>query len=125
MIVKFTDRTEMFVDANEGKKIRESLTRSAEGFLTVRGTTFKKASIMKIEEGGIDPRASLFHTDAERRQLAVGACRSEKPINLEVIRLAKDNPKLLLDKAWREEQKAKLRDTGNWCDRETGECACE
>ena len=128
MIVKFLDRSEMFVTKEEGEKIRQALTRSAEGFLTVRGITFKKTAVSKLEEGGYDPnkKPNLFDSPQDRKRLEVGACRSTKPINLEIIRIAtrEGNPKLLKDKKWREEQKQKLRDTGNWCDRETGECAC-
>lgn len=128
MIVKFNDRSEMYVTKEEGEKIRQALTRSETGFLTVRGTTFKKTAIAKLEEGGRDPnqQPNLFDSPADRKRLEQGACRSIKPINLEIIHMAtrEGNPKLLKDKAWRQKAKDFLRATGNWCDRETGECAC-
>lgn len=126
MIVKFTDRSEMYVSKEEGDKIRAALTRSEVGFLTVRGVTFKKSAILKIEEGGRDPNPTIFDTPADLLKLERGACRSVKPINLELIRMAthEKNAKLLKDKEWREKAKGFLRATGNWCDRETGECAC-
>lgn len=123
MILKFTDRTEMFVSTTEGEGIRKALTKSAEGFVTVRGVTIKKTSISKIEPGGVDPKINLF--DKPSKELATGQlCRAEKPLGLELIRLAKHNPKLLADKQWREDQKQKLRAQSDWCDGELNTCAC-
>lgn len=121
------DRTEMFVSPDEGAKIRAALTKSTEGFVTVRGTTIKKTAIVKLEEGGTDPRVSIFHTPEERAKLTAGSCRGEKSIAKELMKIAgkQKNFKLLADKKWREEQKKILHETGKWCDTEAGTCACQ
>lgn len=128
MILKMTDRTEMFVDDHEGQAIKTALTKSAEGFITVRGITLKKTAVLKLEPGGIDPRANLFDTPEHRKALITGSCRGEKSINHELMRIATEqehNPKLLADKAWRENTKAKLLKRGEWCDQSAGTCACQ
>lgn len=128
MILKMTDRTEMFVDAKEGAAIRASLTKSSEGFITVRGTTIKKTAILKLEEGGTDPRVSIFTTPEERLKLEAGACRSERPLAKELMRIAsiEKNFKLLNDPTWRAETEADLRASGmKFCNIKTGECACK
>ncbi len=127
MILKMTDRTEMFVSPDEGAAIRRALTKSAEGFLTVRGVTLKKTAVLKLEEGGIDPRANLFDTPEHRQQLSAGACRSEHSINRELMRIASDKKqfKQLSDPKWRAAEIKKLKATGQkFCDLKTGECAC-
>jgi len=127
MILKMTDRSEMFVDEREGKMISASLTKSTEGFITVRGVTIKKTSISKLEPGGVDPRVSLFHTPEERKALTVGSCRGEYSLAKQLMRIASEskNFKMLGDKQWRAEQEAKLRKAGaKICNNATGECAC-
>lgn len=128
MILKFTDRTEMFVDSIEGGKIKAALTKSAEGFVTVRGVTIKKTSISKLEPGGVDPRTNLFN-QGQAGELPTGkTCNGEKSLAKELMRIAtaEKNFRLLQDPKWRAEQTAKLKADGTiWCDSKAGTCACK
>ncbi len=126
MILKMSDRTEMFVSQAEGESIRKSLVRSNDGFITIRGTMIKKTAIVKLEEGGVDPRPQISVFD-DRQKLAAGSCKSEKPIHRELMRIATQDfgdTKLLGDKSWREEHLKKLRKIGKWCEPARGTCAC-
>jgi hypothetical protein len=127
MILKMLDRSEMFVDTREGEAIRRELTKSETGFITVRGITIKKSAILKLENGGVDPRASLDLFD-QRPKLATGeVCRGEHSIARELMRIANQRKefKLLQDPTWRAEQTKKLKATGQkFCDSKAGECAC-
>lgn len=127
MILKMMDRSEMYVSPSEGAAIRRELTKSETGFITVRGVTVKKTAILKLEEGGVDPRASLDLFD-QRPKLATGeVCRGEHSISRELMRIANQTKqfKLLQDPKWRAEQTKKLKASGQkFCDSKAGECAC-
>lgn len=126
MILKLMDRTELFVSEAEGKAIRQALTKSEAGFITVRGTTIKKSAIMKLEEGGVDPSKPISIFD-DRKALIASGCRGERSIARELMRIASKRKdfKLLANKKWREEQTQILRESGQkFCDTKTGECAC-
>lgn len=126
MILKMMDRSELFVDANEGAAIRRELIKSEQGFITVRGQTIKKSTIMKLEEGGVDPKAQISVFD-DRKQLAASGCRGEHSIARELMRIASQtkNFKLLQDPKWRAAQTKLLKDSGQkFCDTKAGECAC-
>lgn len=128
MIMKMLDRTEMYVSSQEGAQIRRELTKSETGFITVRGVTVKKTAILKLEDGGVDPRASLDLVD-QRPKLATGeVCRGQHSISRELMRIASERKefKLLQDPKWRAAETKKLKATGQkFCDSKAGECACD
>lgn len=128
MILKMMDRTEMFVDNREGQAIRQALTKSSEGFITVRGTTIKKSAIMKLEEGGADPKqTNVFEKPDPVALLEASGCRGEHTITRELMRIASKTKafKKLGDPKWRAAETAKLKKAGvKLCDPNTGDCAC-
>lgn len=132
MILKMTDRTEMYVSRAEGDSIRKALTKSETGFLTVRGTTIKKTAVLKLEEGGTDPLAPGFF-DKPKTPLESGKrCRAQYSIQREINDIAKnehphDWAKYIKSTKWREATRLKLRQAKDvvWCDAKAGECACE
>ena len=127
MILKMMDRSELFVSESEGAAIRRELTKSEQGFITVRGQTIKKTAIMKLEEGGTDPHKPISIFD-DRKQLVADGCRGEHSISRELMRVASKTKqfKKLGDPKWRAEQTKKLKATGQkFCDTKAGTCACE
>lgn len=131
MILKLMDKTEMFVDEREGKAIRSALTKSAEGFITVRGTTIKKSVIAKLEEGGVDTNAELFANQKALAATTKPRCRAQYSIQSEINDIIKsdfpdDWAKRIQSKKFREAVRTKLRSQPGvlWCDSKANECAC-
>jgi hypothetical protein len=117
----------MFIDEREGAAVKAALTKSSEGFVTVRGVTIKKTSISKLEPGGVDPRTDLFHQPTAGELPTGKVCRAEKSLAKELMRIAtvaKDF-NLLRDPKWRAAETKKLKANGQiWCDAKAGTCAC-
>lgn len=52
MIVKLFDRTEIVVSKTEADKIIQSIRKSSDGYITVKGSLIKKSGIAQIKPGG-------------------------------------------------------------------------
>lgn len=90
--------------------------------------TITSGQIMKITRNKVSQADIPSFTQAK---LGEGTrCKAQYSIQVEINRLAKAEgrkwPKLIADKAWREEQRQGLLETGAlWCDYRAGTCACD
>lgn len=141
MIMVLHDRTEYVLNETESHKVQQALARSADGFLQVAGITVKKSQIAVVKPGG-PMQSDIFRTpDENEKKLNEGRqCQGLRSINLAVMNEAKrvggskspDNPtgektfKLIADKQWRENTKARLleADPKGYCDQSSGKCVC-
>lgn len=82
--------------------------------------------IKRITKNPVTASSMFPVAGADRMIIAGKECRGIKSISLEVIRMAKGNPKQLKDQKWRKQAREFILATTSdvWCDKEGGTCAC-